>query len=90
MGDKLFTSWRAVFELAQGLQDSKTSDWICLYEVLMQKETLIIRFVQLYCSGNTGMKNSKKKMINQFYNILIACNNILFLILTRIFLFLLF
>ena len=42
IGGKLFTSSRTVFELAQGLRDSKTSDLNCLYEVLVQNEALTI------------------------------------------------
>ena len=37
MGGKLFFSYRTVFELAQSLRDSKTSDLNCSYEALVQK-----------------------------------------------------
>ena len=37
MGDKLFFSYKTVFELAQGLQDSKSSDLNCSYEARDQK-----------------------------------------------------
>ena len=33
-------SYKTVFEIAQGLQDSKTSDLNCSYEVVVQKEAL--------------------------------------------------
>ena len=39
---KLFSSYRTVFELAQGLWDSKTSDLNYSYEALVQKKTLTI------------------------------------------------
>ena len=42
MCGKLFISWSRVFKLPQGLPDSKTGDLNCLYEVLVQKEALII------------------------------------------------
>ena len=42
MGGKLFSSYRTAFELAQGLQDSKTSDLNCSYEALVQKEALTV------------------------------------------------
>ena len=38
--NKLFLSYRTVFELAQSLQDSKTSDFNCSYETLVYKEAL--------------------------------------------------
>ena len=43
MDDKLFFFHRAVFELAQSLQDSKASDLNCLYEA--QKEASAIWYV---------------------------------------------
>ena len=39
---KLFSSYRTLFELAQGLRDSKTCDLNCSYEALVQKEALTI------------------------------------------------
>ena len=39
---KLFSSYRTVFELAQGLRDSETSDLSCSCEALVQKEALTI------------------------------------------------
>ena len=42
IGGKLFSSCRTVFELAQGLWDSKTSDLNYSYEALVQKKTLTI------------------------------------------------
>ena len=42
MGGKLFSSYRTVFGLGQGLQDSKTSDLNCLYDALVQREALRI------------------------------------------------
>ena len=42
IGDKLFSSNRAVLELAQSLWHSKTSDLNCLYEALAQREALTI------------------------------------------------
>ena len=42
MGGKLFSSYRTVFELAQGLLDFKTGDLNCLYETLVQKEAMTI------------------------------------------------
>ena len=42
MSGKLFSSYRTVFELAQGLRDTKTSDLNCLYETLVQKEEMTI------------------------------------------------
>ena len=42
IGGNLFSSTMAVFELAQGLQDSKTSDLNCFYEALVQKVSLTI------------------------------------------------
>ena len=41
-GGNLFTSQRTLFKQPQGLRDSKASDLNCLYEVLVQKEALII------------------------------------------------
>ena len=40
--DKLFSSYRTLFELAQGLRDFKTSNLNCSYEALVQKEALTI------------------------------------------------
>ena len=34
-GGKLFSSYRTVFEIAQGLRDFKTSDLNCSYEALV-------------------------------------------------------
>ena len=42
IGGKLFSSYRTVFELAQDLQDSKTSDLNCSYDAVFQEETLTI------------------------------------------------
>ena len=42
MGDKLFSFYRTVFGLRQGLRDLKTSDLNCLYEALVQREALTI------------------------------------------------
>ena len=42
MGGKLFSSYRTLFKLGQGLWDSKTSDFDCSYEALVQKEALNI------------------------------------------------
>ena len=42
MAGKLFSSFRTVFELAQSLRDSKTSDLNCSYEAPIQKEALAI------------------------------------------------
>ena len=40
--DKLFSSYRGVFELIQSLRDSKTSDLNCSYEAFVEKEALAI------------------------------------------------
>ena len=42
MGGKLFSSYRTVFVLAQGLRKSLARDLNCSYEVLVQKEALTI------------------------------------------------
>ena len=42
IGGKLFSSYRTVLELAQGLQDSKTSGLNSSYEALVQKGALAI------------------------------------------------
>ena len=42
MGGKLFFFYRTVFELAQGLRNSKISVMNCSYEALVQKEALVI------------------------------------------------
>ena len=42
MGCELFFSYRGVFELTRGLQDSKISDLNCPYEVLTQKEAFTV------------------------------------------------
>ena len=39
-----------VFELAQGLQDSRTSDFKCSYEALVQKEAFTICQDRLFTS----------------------------------------
>ena len=57
MGGKLFSSYRTVFELAQGLH-SKTSDSNCSYEALVQKEVLssvLQKFIQLYYPDNGNL-----------------------------------
>ena len=40
MGDNLFSSYKTVFELAQGRRDSKISDFNCSHEALVQKKAL--------------------------------------------------
>ena len=55
MGGQLFSSYRSIFELAQGLQDSNTSDLNCSYDARTQKEALssvLGRIVQLYYPDN--------------------------------------
>ena len=47
VGGKLFSSYRTLFQLAQGLRYSKTSDLNCSYVALVQKEALI-RYLHLY------------------------------------------
>ena len=42
MGGKLSSSYRTLFELTQGLRDSKTSELNCSYVALAQKDALII------------------------------------------------
>ena len=39
---ELSSPYKTVFELAQGLRDSETSDLNCAYEALVQTEALII------------------------------------------------
>ena len=39
---KLVFSSRAIFELTQGILDSKTSDWNCSFETVVRKEVLTI------------------------------------------------
>ena len=50
---KLFSSYKTVLELAQGLRGSKKSDLNCSYEALSQKELLTIYqdrvFVSFFC-----------------------------------------
>ena len=40
--NKVFSSYRTVFELAHGLRDTKTSDLNCSYEALVQNEAMSI------------------------------------------------
>ena len=40
MGGKLFSSYRTVFELAQGLREAQTSDLNRSYKALVQKEAM--------------------------------------------------
>ena len=42
MSGKLFSGYRTMFELAQSLPDSETSDLNCSHEALVQKEVLTI------------------------------------------------
>ena len=69
---KLFSSYRTLFELAQGLRDSKTYDANFSYEALVQKKALFCiflcvlslssvlgRFIYLYCdTGSLERGNS--------------------------------
>ena len=48
MNGKLFSSFKTGFKLAQGLQDSKTSDLNCWYEELVQKEALA-KYLHPFC-----------------------------------------
>ena len=50
MGSKLFPSHITVFELAQGLRDSKISDLNCSFEALAQKEALAICHDRVFAS----------------------------------------
>ena len=40
IGGKLFSSYRAVFGLAQGLRDSEANDMNCFYMAIVQKKVL--------------------------------------------------
>ena len=46
----MFSSYRAVFKLAQCLPDSKTSELNCSYEALVQKEALTICHDRVFAS----------------------------------------
>ena len=69
---KLFSSYRTVFELAQGLWDSKTSDLNCSYDALVQMEgypymggwggvgnTLLFSNIRNIFAGNTLSKTGE-------------------------------
>ena len=64
-----------VFELAQGLQDSRTSDFKCSYGALVQKEAFTIcqdrLFTSFFCdTGSLGRNTNVKVNIFLFSHIL--------------------
>ena len=71
IGGKLFSSYRTVFGLAQGLWDSKTSDTVnCSCEALAQKEGLTICQDRLLPSFSCALSLSSVFVLGSFISLL--------------------
>ena len=76
MGGKLFSSYRTVFELAQGLRDSKTSDFCVLsLSSVLEKGSYICIVMLAYWREGTPWR--KSPLFSHIPNIFICCKYII-------------